>query len=209
MNDSIQTLKITLIGDSAVGKTSFIMRLLYDNFDSSNMSTIGVSFFSAIEKASNGTNYKLHIWETAGQEKFRSLVPMYLRNADIILLVYDLSESQTLDNLTDFWISYIQKGQFDKEPIYFLIGTKSDLLDIKTLNNINNEMKYYMSHNSMFSNFIPVSSLNGQNIESAKKIILDTVYKKRNANNNFMFDALMEYSLYIQTPNDYTDKCCA
>lgn len=207
MNDTTQILKVTLIGDSSVGKTSFIMRLLYDKFDSPNISTLGVSFFSTMEQASDGTNYKLHIWDTAGQERFRSLVPMYLRNVDIILLVYDLSDSRTLDSLTNYWIKYIQKEHFDKEPLYFLIGAKSDLLDADALDNVDKEMERYVLHNCIFSNYISISSLNGQNIGNALKIILDTVCKKRNCNDKYTFSATIRHSLCNQVP-DNNNKCC-
>ena len=91
------TFKVVIIGDKSVGKTCIVKRYIERSFSSLNEATIGAQFFSQIvsvqSKEDNSgdskTDIKLQIWDTAGEEKFRSLTPMYYKNAAAVILVYD------------------------------------------------------------------------------------------------------------------------
>ncbi len=183
-----QNLKITLIGDSSVGKTSLITRLFYNIYNASAMAiaTIGASFFTGVFNASNKQKFKLQVWDTAGQERFRSLIPMYIRGADIILYVYDLSDMHSFNSLVNFWVKKIRKEYFEEEPLHFLIGTKSDLLNEKQLDDIVNSLDLYKIDDVFFEQFFIVSSLNGNNTENLITKMLDIVVKKNIGKNKDM-----------------------
>ena len=88
------TFKIVLMGESGVGKSSIALRMVSDTFNANTEATIGASFFS---KNINTENECLHfkIWDTAGQEKYHCLVPMYYRGSDAALVVYDITDSSS------------------------------------------------------------------------------------------------------------------
>ena len=129
MNDSnmdvsyqISRQKIILTGDVAVGKTSIINTLLGNKFTEEYEPSIGVDFFS---KTMNykGKQIKLQIWDSAGQEKFRSLIPNYIRGASLIFLVYDITNQQSFTHLPD-WIKFINNIE---NTNIVIVGNKIDL----------------------------------------------------------------------------------
>ncbi|KAH0788366.1 ras-related protein RABE1c-like [Histomonas meleagridis] len=121
---SEQLLKILLIGESAVGKSCLLLRYTDGKFQESFMTTIGVDFKTKHIKVDD-KDVKLQIWDTAGQEKFRSITKAYYRGAHGILVVFDLSRRDTF-NQTRMWIDSIKEASSD--PIdMILVGNKADL----------------------------------------------------------------------------------
>jgi small GTP-binding protein len=122
-----ELLKILVIGESAVGKSCLLLRYTDNKFQESFMTTIGVDFktkYIDIE----GTHVKLQIWDTAGQEKFRSITRAYYRGAHGILVVFDISRRDTF-NQTKMWIDSIRESQAEANSIdVILIGNKQDLV---------------------------------------------------------------------------------
>ncbi|EDO16447.1 hypothetical protein Kpol_1066p11 [Vanderwaltozyma polyspora DSM 70294] len=138
-------LKLVLLGDSSVGKTSIVGRLTTGNFINSN-ATIGAAFVTTtievddeemINGGNNGMSSKrsikkrvnFEIWDTAGQERYRSLAPMYYRNTDVALIVFDLSRPQSFKGAQS-WIeelnSYVEESSRG-EIITVLVGSKKDI----------------------------------------------------------------------------------
>lgn len=117
-------LKVILVGDPSVGKTSIISQYNMKMFEPVLESTIGASFVSRSVNTSNGP-ICLHIWDTAGQERFRSLIPMYARNADASVLVFDVTSQPTFDNLCN-WITVIRETASPNCRIY-IVANKIDL----------------------------------------------------------------------------------
>jgi len=93
-DDLLTTLKILIIGESGVGKSSLMLRFTEDEFDSEQALTIGVDFKTKVMNV-DGVNVKLAIWDTAGQERFRTLTPSYYRDAQGAILVYDTTKKKT------------------------------------------------------------------------------------------------------------------
>ncbi len=116
--------KLILIGDVAVGKTSIINSLLGQKFNEEYEPSIGVDFFSKTLKY-KGKSIKLQIWDSAGQEKFRSLIPNYIRGASLIILVYDITNKTSFNNLNS-WIEFI--NNYESTTI-IICGNKIDLKD--------------------------------------------------------------------------------
>ena len=116
--------KLILIGDVAVGKTSIINSILGQKFNDEYEPSIGVDFFSKTIKY-KGKSIKLQIWDSAGQEKFRSLIPNYIRGASLIILVYDITNKSSFNNLNS-WIEFI--NNYESTNI-IICGNKIDLKD--------------------------------------------------------------------------------
>lgn len=119
---SITRHKIIFVGDAAVGKTSIIGRIVDNPFNETYENSIGVDFMSKNIRF-RGQNIKLQIWDSAGQEKYRGLIPSYVRNSSIVFVVYDVSNRASFDSLAS-WISFI-KGIENTTMV--LCGNKLDL----------------------------------------------------------------------------------
>lgn len=118
--------KILLIGDSGCGKSSILSRFCDDKFDYHFMSTIGVDF-KIKNLTINDTNIKLQIWDTAGQERFRTITGSYYRSAIGIIIVFDLTDRKSFDNVK-YWLQEVDKyAPLDVKKL--LIGNKSDLIE--------------------------------------------------------------------------------
>jgi len=118
--------KLLLIGDSGVGKTCLLFRFAEDSFNNSFISTIGIDFkIRTIEL--DGKKIKLQIWDTAGQERFRTITTAYYRGAMGILLVYDITNEKSFDNIKN-WIRNIEEhASADVEKM--VLGNKCDMND--------------------------------------------------------------------------------
>lgn len=104
--ENIIKLKVVLIGDVNVGKTSLAVRFTRDKFDQHLKHTIGASFITKVAIV-HGDVISFQIWDTAGQERYKSLVPMYLRGAHIAFIVYDVTDQTSFRNV-DFWLDALQ-----------------------------------------------------------------------------------------------------
>ncbi|CAI5966262.1 unnamed protein product [Closterium sp. NIES-64] len=116
--------KILLIGDSAVGKSSLILRFSEDNFRSDLTSTIGVDFLIRTMEI-DGEPVKMSIWDTAGQEKFRTITEAYYRNAHGIILLYDITDPKSFNNVRG-WIKSIEEHSTRGVRVV-LVGNKADM----------------------------------------------------------------------------------
>lgn len=116
--------RVVFIGDSEVGKTSIINRFIRKEFSQQNP-TVGASFFTQM-MSYNDTQIYIQIWDTAGQEKFRSIGPIYFRKALAAVAVFDLTNKETLSNLKS-WIEEYRNYSDDKFVI--VVGNKQDLDD--------------------------------------------------------------------------------
>ncbi|XP_052754459.1 ras-related protein Rab-18A-like [Galleria mellonella] len=116
--------KILLIGDSAVGKTNIILAFTKGRYNPLQPVTVGVDYkIKDIEV--NGVKVKLSIWDTAGQEKFSSLIPSFYRNAHGAIFVYDTTEPQTLANL-EKWLQELKDNTTRENVVCLVAGNKID-----------------------------------------------------------------------------------
>lgn len=116
--------KVVIVGDSHVGKTSLIHRLEFKDDDFSEIKPTITGNSTHITTKYNDTEIKLDIWDTAGTEAYQSLAPMYARNAQVCLCVFDLHEPDTLASIPG-WKEMMQNSE--QIPYYIVIGNKSDL----------------------------------------------------------------------------------
>ncbi|KAF9444607.1 GTP-binding protein RAB5 [Macrolepiota fuliginosa MF-IS2] len=117
--------KLVLLGESAVGKSSLVLRFVKDQFDDYRESTIGAAFLTQTVTLDDQTTVKFEIWDTAGQERYKSLAPMYYRNANCAVVVYDITQSSSLEKART-WIRELQR-QADPNIVIALCGNKTDL----------------------------------------------------------------------------------
>ena len=128
-NKKIPNVKVVLLGDSGVGKTCIISRYISNTFDANSASTNGASYTSKkISYDDLGKQIVLDIWDTAGQEKYKSLTKFFYKDAQVCILVYDITLKQSFDNLKDYWVAQIKENA-DKNLILGVAGNKSDLYE--------------------------------------------------------------------------------
>jgi small GTP-binding protein len=119
-------IKLVLVGNTNVGKTSIVKTAITGSFTGDATSTLGASY-STKSFQINSRNIRLQIWDTAGQEKYRGMTPMYYHNAQVALVVYSVADRETFDAV-DGWIKSL-KDNADSNIITFVIGNKTDLSD--------------------------------------------------------------------------------
>ncbi|XP_043935852.1 ras-related protein Rab-13 [Protopterus annectens] len=116
--------KLLLIGDSGVGKTCLIIRFAEDNFNSTYISTIGIDFKIRTVEI-DGKKIKLQVWDTAGQERFKTITTAYYRGAMGIILVYDITDEKSFENIQNWIKSIRENAAADVERM--LLGNKCDI----------------------------------------------------------------------------------
>ena len=110
-DDGAQTCKVVLLGESGVGKTCIIARFINNTFEENLISTTGASYagktmtFDEYE----GKSIKFEIWDTAGQEKYRSLTKIFYKDAGAAILVYDITRKESFEEIQKYWINQIKE----------------------------------------------------------------------------------------------------
>ena len=148
MSEPDITLKILLIGDSYVGKTSLLLQYIERECPENHMATIGVEFRDKIIQIDN-KKVKLQVWDTSGQERYRSITKNFYRNADGVMFVCDVTKEKTFDNIKN-WLIDSEQNANNSNFKKILVGNKIDLkeeraIDTQQLQNFANkkEMKFY------------------------------------------------------------------
>ena len=116
--------KILLLGDSSVGKTCILTRYSENTFQEDHLATIGLDFKQKNVNLENGKSVKVQIWDTAGQDRFKSITKNYYKGAHGIMLIYDVTTRRSFDNVRN-WIDTIKEEVSDKVNI-ILVGNKID-----------------------------------------------------------------------------------
>ncbi|CAM9356184.1 unnamed protein product [Pylaiella littoralis] len=124
MDSRSREVKVVLLGDTGVGKSSLVHRFVTNNFKPYSESTIGASFMSKMIMV-DGSPMKFQIWDTAGQEKYHSLAPMYYRGAGAAIVVYDITKMHSFRTLKE-WINELQ-AQGPQDIAIAIAGNKRDL----------------------------------------------------------------------------------
>ena len=151
--------KVILVGDSGVGKTCIIGRYL-NRFSERENPTIGASYSKKL-KIINNYKINFNIWDTAGQEQFRAVNAIFYRNANICIMVYDITKLETFENIKTFWYNTV-KNSVDKEIIYGIAGNKIDLFEEEKVDE--KEVKEFC--NTIDASFHSVSAMENKNIDN-------------------------------------------
>jgi small GTP-binding protein len=155
--------KIIIIGHSFVGKSCLSIKAAKNVFENYYTSTVGFEFFSMLYKI-NSKIIRLQIWDTCGQEEYRSLIQNFYRNASLAILVYSIDKRTSFENL-EVWLNEI-KGRGSPDVKIFLVGNKNDLSENREVS-IEEGQKFYEDHK--LNLFIETSAKSGENVQELFK----------------------------------------
>ena len=118
--------KIILVGDASSGKSSFLLQYTHEDYNKNFLTTIGFEFGSKVLQMEDGKKVKLHIWDTVGQENFKSILKSYYKGSNGVILMYSINEKESFNHLTT-WVEEINKQYIEnKRPPIFLVGNKME-----------------------------------------------------------------------------------
>ena len=165
--------KVLLLGDSSVGKTCFLLRYCDKSFQDVHLSTIGLDYRLKTITLKNNKNIKLQIWDTAGQDRFRAITKNYYKSANGVLLIYDISNLQTYENVKN-WISQIRE-EANPNVIIYLVGNKIDLPKEKRVVNIEDGEKIAEEFEIKFKE---ASAKSGTNVNEIFEELVEKIDEK-------------------------------
>ena len=123
----IEVAKVVLLGEAGVGKTCLIKQFTENKFDNTELSSLSAQYVSkTIDYLDTKKAIKFDIWDTVGQERFRSIAKIFYKDARVILFVYDITSKKTFDALINFWYEEL-RNDLTENPIYAVVGNKNDL----------------------------------------------------------------------------------
>ncbi len=207
--DNILYCKITLVGDSGVGKSSIIGRFVTGIFISDINSTAGLNYSQKFYEK-NGEKICLNLWDTAGQEKFRSLGKNFYKDSYIILMVYDICDRTSFENIKEIWYPDIKEFG-EKLHLIALVGNKKDKYEEEEVN----ELEGRKFAEEINAKFFLVSANNGQGIDNMFQTLADNFFdeefkskvdESREERNNSVF-LNKEDLRHVNTDKNY-NICC-
>ena len=171
-------IKICLLGDISVGKTSIASRFCKNTFNENYINTIGGAYQQQNIILNNGAKMKLHIWDTSGQDRFRSMTNLYYRDAQVAILTYDVTNEQSLENLT-YWLKELNDKVDQDNMLLCLAGNKNDV-DAKEKRIPTSKGKQFAEDNNMI--FYETSAKTGAGIKELFQAIATKEYSIINEN---------------------------
>ena len=198
--------QLLVVGNSAVGKSSILRRFTQDKFNPNYFATVGIDFFTKDVKLDDKVIH-IKIWDTAGQERYKSLTQGFFRNAQGIIIVYDITNQTSFDDLK-YWIQSIENNINLQNKIIpaIIIGNKIDILEREVDNisaeNFAKEIKY---------KYFEVSAKSGQGVDEAIKYLIKKVIEVIDKENK---DENINKSIKINSEDEKNkdklkkDKCC-
>ena len=194
---NIKSIKLVLLGESSVGKTSIVSRFVNQQFTDLQDSTIGAAYFSKLSMI-KGENYRLEIWDTAGQERYHSLAPMYYRGAKGAIVVFDITSAHSFEKAKS-WISEL-KLTANMNVQITLVGNKTDLQHRRQV--LSDTAKNYAEQEEL--TYIETSAKNNINIDD---IFNETVTNIQEFSHPFVEDDT-KISLNTNNGTIVKRKCC-
>lgn len=170
MSDEQTTIKIVILGEPGVGKSSIVLRFMEGKFEPEKTATTNIDFLSK-EVNLDGESFSLEMWDTAGQERFRNITSSYYRGCDGAVLVFDVTDQLSLDNLKK-WQADLR--HFAEQVPMVVVANKSDrsdeyVLKEDELSNVKDQFQ---------APVFLVSALNGSNIDKAMNELLSITTAK-------------------------------
>jgi small GTP-binding protein len=171
------SLKVVLVGDQFVGKTS-ILNYLVEKRSLADVRATNSMYLTLHQMIVHGAQYTLHIWDTAGEEKYRSLASVYLRNARAVLVVFDITIPSSF-NSVDYWLTYI-RDTLNPPPAVIIVGNKCDITDKPIVDR--ETVRVYCQSRGV--PLVYTSAATGQNIELCfadltEKILENTAFARQ------------------------------
>ena len=164
--------KIIIVGDSGVGKSCLSIKASRNYFEDFYSPTVGFEFLTFTVKVED-QNIKLQIWDTCGQEVYRSLISSFYRSASLAIIVYSIDSEESFSNI-DKWLNDI-KTQSNPDVKIFLVGNKADLEDKRQVTKESGE-KFFKDHKLSF--FTETSAKTGFNVQNVFIEVAKELYKQ-------------------------------
>ena len=188
-NEDEENLKIVLVGESSVGKTSIITQFIEKTFQDTLQSTVGGTFNTKVIKCEDlNKSLKLDIWDTAGQERYRSVTKMFYKDADVALLVYDITSKKSFEELQNYWVNQVLESSL-KKTLLCIIANKSDLIDLEQVDE-GEARNYAETINAMF--FV----VSAKDSNSINEMFKDIAKKYSGAKNVIIEDAADDENMF-------------
>lgn len=183
MNEE-DSIKVVLIGESGVGKTSIIAQFIEQEYQENRLPTNGATFFTkTITEEHTKKEVKFEIWDTAGQEKYRSLTSMFYKDASIAILVYDITREESFEAIRNYWVEQINENG-PENFILAIAANKSDLYEIeKVTEQIGREYA-----NSIGAIFKLTTAKNYESINNLFQVLAQQYLDPKNKLNNVKED---------------------
>lgn len=200
--------KIVLIGEQDVGKSSLVYRFQKGELHNHPSSTIGMAF--STKRMYIGTEPTiLEIWDSAGQERFRSIVPMYFKGAKAVIIVYDLNKPRSAESIKLYWKEQIESYFPKKLPVIALVGNKIDLISEENQTGLISQMKELkkLFNVGVMSYF--TSALTGENVQHLFEDVATKIHEEN-------ISSLRKSTIYLGNDNsiepvnetDIQHSCC-
>ena len=165
MEGNIPSVKVAILGNSGVGKTCIIHRFLKNEFKENSLSTRGADYAQK-KVITKDQAINLDIWDTAGQEQYRSLGIHFYKEAYIIILVYDITNRESFEDLKNIWYNDLKRNG-EKFTVLAIVGNKSDMFEVEAITEEEGR-KFAEEVNALY---MLVSAKNGDNIENLFRIV--------------------------------------
>jgi small GTP-binding protein len=199
-DENLLKCKITLIGESSVGKTSFIKQYISETFLQEEKSTIGGEREYKIIEV-NGEKIRLCFWDTAGQEKFRSLSRIFINKSNIVIFVYDITNKNSFEQIKSYWYPTTIEVLGKENVVYGIAANKSDLYQNEEVN-INDAKNFAFEINAIYK------ETSAKYFESINSLINDMIFKFIEKREND--DKLNENNISVVSEDNEKKKngCC-
>jgi Ras-related protein Rab-1A len=200
---SDKSVKVLMVGNSAVGKTSIMVRYLDDFYVENFLPTVGIDFKTKVVGYS-GQNLKLNLWDTAGQEKFRTLTTSYYKGANAVIFVYDITDRSSFSQLRD-WILETKK-YVGNDYIGIITGNKLDLEEKRVVQT--NELLLLAEDLEM--PIFEVSAKTGDNINEMFETVVDLIMTEEMKRSSLSegYDLNLDNGNKKKKSKDKFKKCC-
>jgi len=165
-------MKVVLLGQSSVGKSSIALRIVKDKFLNFTEGTIGAAYLTKTIELNDTTSVKMEIWDTAGQERYHSLAPMYYRSSQAAIVVYDITSKDSFEKATQ-WVVELRQKTTDDIIIAF-VGNKLDLQKNRTV--LTQEAQRYADDNGLI--YMETSAKEGTNVLELFRALAEKLPKK-------------------------------
>jgi small GTP-binding protein len=196
-------LKTILLGESGVGKTSLIKVITGKQF-SENVPATYMNYYVEKTFEINNNNYKIKIWDTIGQEKFRTLTKLFYKDSKIIIFVYDKSIKNTFNELIKYWINEVKETIDDHKYVMGIVGNKDDLEDKE--NDVDEEEARLFANNINAKFKMVSAKKDGEGFEAfLKELIIDLIEKCNGKIERDIKSVVLNKKNHKKTNNK---KCC-
>ena len=196
-------INLMILGNSKVGKTCFILRYTDNIFQEVYLSTIGIDFKTKTETVNN-KQYKIYLYDTTGQEKYKSIALNIIKNAQGIILMYDITDRKSFESIPD-WIKSVKDAKGSNFPM-ILLGNKLDKEDVRVIKE--KEGKELADEYKI--KFFETSNKTGTNIQEAGMALVNEILKINNLENreNLMSNNNTRLSIKNTKVKKESKRCC-